>query len=92
MLFSYNKLKYKKMKPKFLLLIVSVLLLGSCTYTQDETPVRHTIIGNGIGLGGAIAVVTSWSRNRSILWAIIHGILSWFYVIYFYLTRTSDER
>jgi hypothetical protein len=37
----------------------------------------------GIGLGAVIAVVASWSINHSILWAILHGILSWFYVIYF---------
>ena len=41
----------------------------------------------GIGLGAAIAVVCSWDRNRSILWAILAGFLSWIYVIYFALTR-----
>jgi len=46
----------------------------------------------GIGLGAAIAVVTSWARNRSILWAILHGIFGWFYVIYFALTRRPEER
>jgi hypothetical protein len=43
----------------------------------------------GIGLGSVIAVVCSWDRNHSILWAILAGIFSWFYVIYFALTRTS---
>jgi hypothetical protein len=46
----------------------------------------------GIGLGSAIAVVCSWQRNRSILWMILAGILSWFYVIYFALTRRPGER
>ena len=46
---------------------------------------------SGIGLGSAIAVVCSWQRNRSIFWAIIAGVLTWFYVIYFALTRTADE-
>ena len=41
----------------------------------------------GIGLGSAVAVVCSWDRNRSILWAIVAGFLSWIYVIYFALTR-----
>jgi hypothetical protein len=36
----------------------------------------------GIGLGSAIAVVLSFQLNRSVLWAIVHGILSWLYVIY----------
>jgi hypothetical protein len=35
----------------------------------------------------AIAVVLSWSRNASILWCILHGGLSWLYVIDFALTR-----
>jgi hypothetical protein len=46
-----------------------------------------TAVQSGIGLGSAIAIVCSWDRNRSILWAILAGILSWFYVIYFALTR-----
>ena len=51
----------------------------------------QTVTQTGIGLGSAIAVVCSWQRNRSILWAILAGILSWFYVLYFALTRKSDE-
>jgi hypothetical protein len=46
---------------------------------------------NGIGLGSAIAVVCSWQRNRSILWAILAGFFSWFYVIYFAITRQPNE-
>lgn len=46
---------------------------------------------SGIGLGSVMAVVCSWQRNRSILWAILAGILSWFYVIYFALTRRPEE-
>jgi hypothetical protein len=42
---------------------------------------------SGIGLGSAIAVVCSWDRNRSILWAILAGFFSWIYVVYFALTR-----
>jgi len=41
----------------------------------------------GIGLGTALAVTISWSLHKSILWAILHGILSWFYVIYYAFTR-----
>ena len=41
----------------------------------------------GIGLGSAIAVAISWSINKSIVWAIVHGVLSWLYVIYFAVTR-----
>ena len=41
----------------------------------------------GISLGSALAIAISWSANKSILWAILHGLFSWFYVIYYALTR-----
>lgn len=46
----------------------------------------HALRG-GISFGSALAIAISWSVNESILWAIIHGLLSWIYVIYFALTR-----
>ena len=39
----------------------------------------------GIGFGSALAITMSWSLNKSILWAIVHGFLSWIYVIYYAL-------
>jgi hypothetical protein len=41
----------------------------------------------GITMGSALAIAISWSVNQSIVWAIIHGFFSWFYVIYYALTR-----
>ncbi len=41
----------------------------------------------GIGLGSAIAVAISWSLHKSIIWAVVHGVLSWLYVIYYAITR-----
>ena len=41
----------------------------------------------GVSFGSALAIVMSWSTHHSILWAIVHGIFSWFYVIYFAVTR-----
>ena len=41
----------------------------------------------GIGLGSAIAVAISWSLHKSIVWAIVHGVLSWLYVLYYAVTR-----
>ena len=51
-----------------------------------------TIVQSGFGLGSMLAVVCSFHRNKSILWAILAGFLSWFYVIYFAITRTPSER
>lgn len=39
----------------------------------------------GITMGSTLAMVISWSVNQSILWAVIHGFLSWLYVIYYAL-------
>ena len=49
--------------------------------------IQSTVIENGVSLGVVIAVVLSWHRNRSILWMILHAIFSWFYVIYYAITR-----
>lgn len=49
------------------------------------------VVQTGVGLGSVIAVVCSWERNKSILWAILAGLFSWFYVFYFALTRNPDE-
>ena len=61
------------------------------TFLLAEMAQPHpVIVQTGIGLGSVIAVVCSWDRNRSILWAILAGIFTWFYVIYFAITR--DDR
>jgi hypothetical protein len=39
----------------------------------------------GVSFGSALAIAISYTANHSILWAIIHGILSWLYVVYFAL-------
>jgi hypothetical protein len=37
--------------------------------------------------GNALAIAISWSINKSILWAILHGLFGWFYVIYYAIVR-----
>ncbi len=56
---------------------------------NDPTTVANA---SGIALGTSIAVVCSWTRNRSILWAMLHGAFSWLYVTYFAITRRPEER
>ena len=53
---------------------------------------QATAAQTGIGLGSVIAVVLSWHRNKSIFFMILHGILSWFYVIYFAMSRRENEK
>jgi len=44
---------------------------------------------SGISLGSAIAVTVSWSLYHSLLWAIIHGLFGWLYVLYYALPRAK---
>lgn len=43
---------------------------------------NKSIVKNGISFGSALAIAISYTHNQSILWAMLHGIFSWFYVIY----------
>ena len=54
---------------------------------KKDGTAKKEIVRNGIGFGSALAIVISWSLHQSILWAMIHGALSWFYVIYYAFTR-----
>ena len=60
-------------------------------FAQAITIDSHSVAQTGISLGCALAMICSWQRNRSILLAIIAGFFTWFYVIYFALTRRPDE-
>ncbi len=55
--------------------------------TRIVSTVWNPAVRTGIGFGTALAIAISWSVNKSILWAIIHGILSWAYVIYYAIVR-----
>ena len=44
---------------------------------------RVEVTRAGISFGSALAIAISWSANKSLLWAIVHGLFSWFYVIYY---------
>jgi len=63
-------------------LLLPILFLSSCYDGNNGGYMQPVYVGPGVGLGTIIAVVISWSRNKSILWAIVHGILGWLYVIY----------
>lgn len=41
----------------------------------------------GVSFGSVLAIAISWSTHNSILWAIIHGIFGWLYVLYYAITR-----
>jgi hypothetical protein len=45
--------------------------------------IREEAAKSGITFGSALAIAISWSANKSILWAIVHGLLGWIYVVYY---------
>jgi hypothetical protein len=55
---------------------------------MEEKSRKHKIgetAKSGITFGSALAMVISYVNWHSIGWAIIHGLFSWVYVIYFFL-------
>jgi hypothetical protein len=48
---------------------------------------KTEIVRSGVTFGSAMAIAISWSVNKSILWAMVHGLFSWFYVIYYAVVR-----
>lgn len=44
---------------------------------------NKTVVREGITFGCALAMVISYTAWKSVFWAIIHGALSWVYVIYY---------
>ena len=70
----------------FFLIIISSELDAQ----SQNNSITNKAVDGGICLGSIIAVAASWSRNKSILYAIIHGLLGWLHVIYFVLTRESE--
>jgi hypothetical protein len=57
---------------------------------EDEEDAGNHGRSAGVGLwgfGSMVAITLSWSANHSILWMILHGICSWFYVLYYAYLR-----
>jgi len=48
---------------------------------------KENTTGAGIAFGAALAMVISFHVNQSILWACFHGILGWFYILYYAIVR-----
>ena len=68
------------------------------TFPKEKTEITTTIDENGkktvnktvektvktgISFGSALAMIISYTAYKSIGWAIVHGVLSWIYVIYY---------
>src|SRR5215470_6427355 len=56
---------------------------------MNGTLVNYRVEGAkyAISFGTALAIAISYTNNHSVLWAIIHGLFSWLYVIYYLLFK-----
>ena len=52
---------------------------------DNKRHIAGKAVKSGITFGSALAMVISFTTWHSVGWAIIHGLLSWVYVIYFIL-------
>ena len=43
------------------------------------------MVKTGGTIGSALAMAVSFNINQSVFWALIHGLLFWFYVIWYIL-------
>ncbi len=53
-----------------------------------EVYTRQTIVKYGVGFGSSLAMAVSFTLNKSIFWAIVHGILGWLYVFYAWIFKS----
>jgi len=44
------------------------------------------------GIGTITAIILSYATNHSILWALLHMILGWIYVIYWLFTYSNLDQ
>lgn len=72
------------------IIFTTLLILISISGFASDGNSSVEIIKTGVSFGTVLAVVISWTRNRSLLLAILHGIFGWFYVIYYALFLPSE--
>jgi hypothetical protein len=51
------------------------------------TIMQRDVVKSGVGFGSALAIAISFTTHKSVLWAILHGLFGWLYVLYYVLTR-----
>ena len=52
---------------------------------MEEHRKTKTVVKSGITFGTCLAMVISYTNWHSVGWAIVHGLLSWLYVIYYFI-------
>ena len=62
------------------------LIYGEKRERENKTIVNHNVTKNirkGLSFGAGLAMVISYVNWGSVGWAIFHGLLNWFYVLYY---------
>jgi hypothetical protein len=44
-----------------------------------------------IKIGTVLSMIISWNQNKSILMALVHGVLGWLYIIYYYIGKDEKQ-
>ena len=58
---------------------------GSAMQENNKIEMVEKSVKTGITFGSALAMVISYTNWHSVGWAVIHGLMSWLYVIYYIL-------
>lgn len=56
-----------KIFSKSLLLLIAILFVNATPIFAINNEVSTTVIGNGIGIGSALAISICWTRTNSVL-------------------------
>lgn len=51
-------------------------------WSEARTRIIRVPAFGALGFGTMLAIAISYAHNQSIGWAIVHGLLSWLFVIY----------
>jgi hypothetical protein len=60
-----------------------VINTGEVNKSNNSDTIKSTV-QKGISFGTCLAMIISYTAWKSIPWAIIHGLMSWIYVFYYW--------
>jgi len=69
------------------LLLICLSFAGTACFANSNQQVTNTVIGNGIGIGSALAICICWSETKSVLTSALAGLFGWFFVLYYLIIR-----
>ncbi|WP_460292815.1 hypothetical protein [Clostridium sardiniense] len=53
------------------------------TTNDNKNVIVKKTVKSGLSFGSCLAMIISYTAWHSIPWAILHGLMSWIYVIYY---------